>query len=295
MAGGVATLVVAMTACSGNGSSSANDGFTDSLSMYFGKVQGAEYAQRVKTLPEADAKKFNKESFLRGIKHVMDADTADFAYYVGMSVGLGMVNQLNSMSQNDIDLNRSKIYSEFSKAFKQDSVNESKLQEETMLFQALFQQAQNQMMKKQQERMQAAREEESKKAQAVKDEGSKYVEDAKKADSSIQTTESGLSYKVVKQGNGKMPVNGDRVKVKYTGKLPDGTVFDSNDNAEFAVNGVIPGFAEGLKMMNPGSVYVLYIPSSIGYGDQGTPDGSIPGGSTLTFEVEMLDVIPAKN
>lgn len=294
MAGGVAALVLAMSACSGNGSSSANNGFTDSLATYLGKVEGAQYAQRVQGLPEADAKKFNKESFLRGLKHVLDADTADFAYYVGLSVGLGEANQLNSMSQNGIDVDRAKVYSEFAKAFKQDSINETALQEESMTFQRLFQQAQTIMMQKQQERMQAAREEESKKAQAAKDAGTKYVEDAKKADASIKTTESGLSYKVVKEGKGAKPVNGDRVKVKYTGKLPDGTVFDSNDNAEFSVNGVIPGFAEGLKMMTPGSEYVLYIPSSIGYGDQGTPDGSIPGGSTLTFEVELLEVMPSK-
>ena len=89
-----------------------------------------------------------------------------------------------------------------------------------------------------------------------------------------------------------MPKDNSTVKVHYTGKLIDGTVFDSSvdrgEPADFPVTQVIPGFSEGLKMMNKGSKYVLYIPASLGYGNNEA--GNIPAGSTLVFEVEMIEV-----
>ena len=108
----------------------------------------------------------------------------------------------------------------------------------------------------------------------------------------VNTLPSGLQYEVLEQGNGPKPEAGDQVTVHYTGKLIDGTVFDSSvdrgEPADFPVTQVIPGFAEGLKMMNKGSKYVLYIPASLGYGNNEA--GSIPAGSTLVFEVEMIEV-----
>ena len=108
----------------------------------------------------------------------------------------------------------------------------------------------------------------------------------------VKTTATGLQYEVLKEGNGVHPAATDSVTVHYTGKLIDGTVFDSSvdrgEPADFPVTQVIPGFAEGLKMMNKGSKYVLYIPASLGYGNNEA--GSIPAGSTLVFEVEMIEV-----
>ena len=103
---------------------------------------------------------------------------------------------------------------------------------------------------------------------------------------------SGLQYKVIKEGAGDSPTDKDVVQVLYTGTLIDGTKFDSsrdrNEPAEFPVNGVIPGWTEGLKLMKPGAVWMLYIPSNLAYGDHKT--GPIAEGSTLIFEVELLKV-----
>jgi len=103
---------------------------------------------------------------------------------------------------------------------------------------------------------------------------------------------SGLQYKVIKEGTGESPDDNDVVEVHYTGKLIDGTKFDSsrdrNEPVEFPVNGVIPGWTEALKLMKPGSQYMLYIPSKLAYGDKKT--GPIPEGSTLIFDVELLEV-----
>ena len=111
-----------------------------------------------------------------------------------------------------------------------------------------------------------------------------------KEDPSIKKTASGLAYKVLEQGTGEMPTDADQVVVAYKGTLINGKEFDSNDNATFPVRGVVPGFAEALKMMNPGSHYVIYIPAELAYGVDGTPDGSIPPMSTLVFDVTVKSI-----
>ena len=107
----------------------------------------------------------------------------------------------------------------------------------------------------------------------------------------VITTESGLQYEALLDGNGEKPSINDRVRVLYEGKLIDGTVFDSREEpVEFPLNGVIPGWSEGLLLMNVGSKYCLYLPSALAYGEHGA--GSIiPPYSTLIFTVELLEII----
>lgn len=113
-----------------------------------------------------------------------------------------------------------------------------------------------------------------------------------KKDPAVKETGSGLQYKIIKEGEGNSPTETDVVEVNYTGKLIDGTIFDSTvkhgQPAEFALNAVIPGWTEGLKLMKPGAVYMFFIPPDLGYGDQKM--GPIPAGSTLIFEVELLEI-----
>lgn len=111
---------------------------------------------------------------------------------------------------------------------------------------------------------------------------------------SVYTTKSGLQYKVLKKGTGRKPQANERVKVHYTGTLIDGTKFDSSvdrgEPIEFNLDQVIPGWTEGLQLMEEGSTYMLYIPYNLGYGEQ--PMGAIPPGSTLIFEVELIKILP---
>lgn len=108
----------------------------------------------------------------------------------------------------------------------------------------------------------------------------------------VKVTESGLQYLVVKEGNGKKPGPNDVVTVHYTGRLIDGTVFDSSvergEPATFAVGQVIPGWVEGLQLMSEGSAYRLFIPSELAYGEHGT--SPIQPNSTLIFDVQLLKV-----
>ncbi|MCR9271030.1 MAG: FKBP-type peptidyl-prolyl cis-trans isomerase [Hyphomonadaceae bacterium] len=115
----------------------------------------------------------------------------------------------------------------------------------------------------------------------------------------VQTTESGLQYVVVREGEegGDMPGPRDRVSVMYDGRLTDGTVFDSSyergSTATFGVDQVIRGWTEGLQLMSLGDEFVFYIPSELGYGDNPRPGGKIKPGDDLIFRVELRQIVKA--
>lgn len=109
----------------------------------------------------------------------------------------------------------------------------------------------------------------------------------------VSTTASGLQYEVLEEGSGKQPTAQDQVTVHYTGKLIDGTVFDSSvergQPATFGVTQVIPGWVEALQMMKEGAKWRLFIPSNLAYGPNGA--GNVIGpNSTLIFDVELIKV-----
>jgi len=105
-------------------------------------------------------------------------------------------------------------------------------------------------------------------------------------------TDSGIIIKEIRPGTGESPKATDTVKVNYRGTLIDGTEFDSsykrNQPASFPLNGVIPCWTEGVQKMKVGGKSMLICPSNLAYGDQGRP--SIPGGATLVFEIELLEI-----
>ena len=110
----------------------------------------------------------------------------------------------------------------------------------------------------------------------------------------IITTESGLQYEVITEGAGAKPGPADTVEVHYAGTLIDGTEFDSSykrgATVSFPVNGVIPGWTEGLQLMPTGSKWRLFIPSDLAYGPGGTGGGPIGPNATLIFEVELVSI-----
>lgn len=116
----------------------------------------------------------------------------------------------------------------------------------------------------------------------------------KEKEEGVKKTESGLLYKVVTEGNGIKPKHDSNIKVHYKGTKIDGTEFDSsysrNEPAEFPLGQTIPGWIEGIQLMNVGSKYIFYVPAELAYGEIG--HGIIKPNEALVFEVELLDILP---
>jgi len=127
-------------------------------------------------------------------------------------------------------------------------------------------------------------------------EGQAFLDKTAK-EAGVQSTPSGLLYKVVRSGpaTGLKPQAGDEVKVHYEGKLIDGQVFDSSyergQPAAMPLEGLVPAWQEALPMMRPGDEWVLYVPPKLGYGAEGTPGGPIPPNAVLVFRVELIGVL----
>ena len=192
------------------------------------------------------------------------------------SYALG-VNFGSNLKSQEVEVNLDTVV----QGLKDALAGEPKMNQQEMA--AVFQQLRSQIMARQEE----------KKAEN-KAAGDKWLaENAQKE--GVEKLPSGLQYKVIKEGSGDSPKPTDEVSVKYTGRLLDGTVFDSTDNrggepAKFRLNAVIPGWTEGMQKMKEGAIYELYIPAELAYGERGRP--GIPPNSVLLFNVELLDVIP---
>jgi FKBP-type peptidyl-prolyl cis-trans isomerase len=128
--------------------------------------------------------------------------------------------------------------------------------------------------------------------EANKMKGTTYLEENASKEG-VLVTESGLQYSVVTQGDGAKPAATDQVTVHYRGTLIDGTEFDSSysrgEPATFGLNQVIPGWTEGVQLMNVGSKYLFVVPHELGYGERGA-GGSIGPFETLIFEVELIEI-----
>lgn len=130
-------------------------------------------------------------------------------------------------------------------------------------------------------------------AQANLEEGNAFLEENGKREG-VTTTESGLQYEVMTEGNGAKPTTEDRVRVHYHGTTIDGTVFDSSvDNGQpavFGVTQVIKGWTEVLQLMPVGSKWKVFIPANLAYGERGA-GGDIGPNAALIFEVELLEIV----
>jgi len=195
------------------------------------------------------------------------------SYAIGMTIGADLQKQ-------QIDLDLDLLTSGLSTAYKGEETRLS--QEEMVKVLVAYQQ---EMQQKQQEKAQAATEENQAAGKAF------LAENAKK--DGVKTTDTGLQYEVLAKGDGATPSAQDKVTVNYRGSLIDGTEFDSSykrgQPATFGVGGVIPGWTEALQLMKEGDKFRLVIPAELAYGDRGAPPVIEPG-STLVFEVELIKV-----
>lgn len=198
---------------------------------------------------------------------------------VSYALGLGIGQQLAQMGASDLNID------DFADAIK-DIINGNELKVPHKDAQTIVQE----YFRQQEERINAIRAEQGK---AAKAEGEKFLAENGKKEG-VVTLKSGLQYEVLREGNGKKPKATDQVKCHYEGTLINGQVFDSsykrNEPAVFPLNQVIPGWTEGLQLMQEGAKYRFYIPYILAYGESGA-GGSIPPFATLIFDVELLEVM----
>jgi FKBP-type peptidyl-prolyl cis-trans isomerase len=209
-----------------------------------------------------------------------DLDTPEerLSYTIGMDIGQSLAGQDMPL---DIDI-------------LMEGLKASYLGEETLLTQ---EEALAEREKFIQQRQQKLAEQRAEDARVNKEEGEAFLA-ANAEKEGVQVTDSGLQYRVVEAGDGASPEADDRVTVHYRGKLINGVEFDSSyardEPATFGLNQVIPGWTEGLQLMEEGAKYEFFIPSELAYGEQGRP-GPIGPNSTLIFEVELLEVQPTED
>ena len=195
------------------------------------------------------------------------------SYSIGMNIGNNLKKQSIEVSP-DILLQGIKDALSGGKTL----MTEKEVNETMMSFQ-------KEVMAKQQARMKEL-------AEKNKKEGEAFLAENKKKEGVI-TLPSGLQYKVIKEGDGKIPTINDTVTVNYRGTLIDGKEFDSSytrgQPVTFPVKGVIPGFSEALQLMKVGSKWQLFIPSNLAYGERGAGEEIGPG-ATLIFELELVSI-----
>ncbi len=253
----------------------------DTLSYIFGTLNAKGLTNEVlQTQLNIDTAKY-LDDFFKGVAEGMkEATDAQAAYYKGLEIGKGIVGDCPNFENYFFEGDTTK-----------------KLSKEIVLAGFL-----NQVSGDKNQRITPAQADSmlqaihTQKTEAIRvknvGEGEAFLAENKTKEG-VQTTASGLQYKVIKAGNGAKPQATDKVKVNYRGKLLDGSEFDSsysrNQPAEFAVNQVIPGWTEALQLMPVGSSWEVYIPYNLAYGEQGA-GRQIPPYSTLVFEVELLSI-----
>lgn len=270
----VAALLLTTTLFSCNGKSGKSSTAVDTLSVMLGEMYGYGVSSNASQMDS----NMNRESFLRGMEFIMNVDTSDVAYMQGVGYAMNLQRMFTALSeQNMIDIDKAKFMLEFKKAFLSDS-----LMDATLL--------QGEVMNLMQRITKEAKEKDPK-AIANRQAGEAFIAEAMKNDSTLKRTESGLVYKVVKEGNGKLFKTTDRIMAKYKGTHIDGKVFDeTKDNArEMNPMGVIQGMKEAFLMMSPGAKYILYIPGDLAYGVEGR-GATIGPNETLVFELETIEV-----
>ena len=194
------------------------------------------------------------------------------------ALGIGIGSQLAGMGAKELNID------DFAQAIK-DVISGSQLKVDNVEAQTLVQN----FFQEQEAKQQAAAAEAGK---AAKAEGEAFLAENGKKEG-IVTLPSGLQYQVLKEGNGKKPSATDQVVCHYEGTLIDGTVFDSsyqrNQPATFGLNQVIPGWTEGVQLMQEGAKYRFFIPYNLAYGERGA-GAQIPPFAALVFDVELIEV-----
>ena len=266
-------LTVGFVGCNSKGASGSSETM-DSLSMAFGDLYGAGMGQQLRSMDSA----INMEQALKGMEYIANADTSK-AFMQGLQMGMQIAQLYQGIEEQcGMPINKS-LFMQHLRDNLMKAVPVG--QEEMMALQTKIEPLLKKAM------------EQSPKAIANKKAGEDYMNKLK-ADKSYTFTKSGIAYKVLAEGEGKNFSDSDVVKVNYVGRHVDGTEFDKSGDepVSFNLKQVIPGFAEMIQLMKPGSKVTVVIPGDLAYGPQGSR--GIEPSETLIFDIETLGVDDSK-
>ncbi len=242
-----------------------NNAIIDSLSITMGTLYGARARN------DEDFQNIDMEQLLKGIESATDLKN-DENFVAGAQIGLSIIQSIEYFQrQAQMPLNKALLMEHFSDGLNNESISVEEYENLSHLIEPALERAT----------------ELSPVSIANKQAGDEYMKELK-GDKTYKFTKSGLAYKMLKEGKGKKFTEEDVVNVIYVGKHVDGTVFDSSDGEPIllSVHQVIPGFAEMLQLMKPGSKAIVVIPGELGYGNWGM--NIVGPNETLIFELETI-------
>ncbi len=278
-----AVAMLAMGSCSKEQTATTGSNpLTDTISTTFGQYVGANLAMQC-----ADFTPEQKVEFLRALQSTLTTPSGEAAER-GTMVGAQMLQTVQQFASHDqIEINRTAMLDGFKEVFNMDSVDYTTV----MKYSNDFQTARQSYL----EQAQQARAAEAAGSPEAIQNGriaADYINNLKAQDSSVQTSTSGLVFKIENPGQGEKPNANSTVAVKYTGRHLNGESFDASGDtpATFNLNGVVPGFREGLMQIAKGGKVTLYIPGNLAYGPEGMPQAGIGPNEMLVFDVELVDI-----
>ncbi|MFG6388423.1 MAG: FKBP-type peptidyl-prolyl cis-trans isomerase [Muribaculaceae bacterium] len=278
-----AVAMLAMGSCSKEQTATTGSNpLTDTISTTFGQYVGANLAMQC-----ADFTPEQKVEFLRALQSTLTTPSGEAAER-GTMVGAQMLQTVQQFASHDqIEINRTAMLDGFKEVFNMDSVDYTTV----MKYSNDFQTARQSYL----EQAQQARAAEAAGSPEAIQNGriaADYINNLKAQDSSVQTSTSGLVFKIENPGQGEKPNANSTVAVKYPGRHLNGETFDASGDtpATFNLNGVVPGFREGLMQIAKGGKATLYIPGNLAYGPEGMPQAGIGPNEMLVFDVELVDI-----
>lgn len=296
----ISSAVVLAMACglascgsaTGDSTAEAHDAFADTVSY----VEGMNYALLVQDMIDRyEAEKgdtIDKEELLRGMAAVL-CDSANSSYSAGIEAGLLMKRQFTLVERARVNINYDQVFKGLREMLLADSVT---AEQDSMVRTQRRQLSERMRVMVSENEIADLRRKQSDAQDLYTANvklGRAYVDSLKRDDAELQTTPSGLVYKVLEKGEGRTvgEMAKENVAVVITGRLIDGTVLaDSKGHAtQMRVDQYVPGFTEGLQLMSKGERCVFYIPAHLGYGMQS--QANVPVGSMLIFDVTLTDIV----
>ena len=278
-------MALGLYSCGKGGDANLKDN-ADSVSYAVGFGSASELLNAIKGA-QAQGENVDSTLFFKGFEEGFNSDTTKLWYYVGQMQGV----QAAMRFKDDSVLKKAVFMAGFKKALSADSASRAKLSDSLGAIAQKYYDIKAEADRKKYEAEMEKQMEEQYGENRTK--GAAFIAEFKK-EAGVQTTASGLAYKVLKEGNGNAPAATDVVQVNYVGKLIDGTVFDESKGtpAEFRVDQVIKGWTEILQLMKVGEKVKVVIPQELAYGARFAGE-KIPPFSTLVFEIELLKVSAA--